>query len=220
MLFDSHCHARLLFVLTSLNRPADRGPAGWRRAKSGESATARSAMDKGQQATERAGHRVGPLERDLTNGNKRLLFPLVKFLWNGLIVTIGKISLERPDPMSCPGASTGGRKPMTVRRQKNEARTRARPVLHTGSGTVPQRGGISVILREALAGAARWAGREFVCLRKGVPWPGPTRRHGRGVSDGGRRPILSTGQNTVLPAHSGLRPPFTSTEERIRFERS
>ena len=31
----------------------------------------------------------------------------------------------------------------------------------------------------------------------------------------GRRPVPSTGQNTVLPAHSGLRPPFT-TEERIR----
>ena len=35
-----------------------------------------------------------------------------------------------------------------------------------------------------------------------------------------RRPVPSTGQNTVLPAaHSGLRPPFT-TEERIRFDRS
>ena len=31
----------------------------------------------------------------------------------------------------------------------------------------------------------------------------------------GRRLVPSTGQNTVLPAHSGLRPPFT-TEERIR----
>ena len=30
----------------------------------------------------------------------------------------------------------------------------------------------------------------------------------------GRRAVPSTGQNTVLPAHSGLRPPFT-TEERI-----
>ena len=32
------------------------------------------------------------------------------------------------------------------------------------SGTVPQRGGISVNMREALAGGARWAGREFLCL--------------------------------------------------------
>ena len=31
----------------------------------------------------------------------------------------------------------------------------------------------------------------------------------------GWRPVPSTGQNTVLPAHSGIRPPFT-TEERIR----
>ena len=150
MLFDSHCHARLLFVLTSLNRPADRGPAGWRRAKSGESATARSAMDKGQ-ATERARH-------------------------------------DAP----------GGRRPMTVRRQpeKSEARTRA---------TRSPLGGQGIRVPEE----SQW-----------VPWHGPARRHGRGVSDGGRRPILSTGQNTVLPAHSGLRPPFTSTEERIRFERS
>ena len=41
--------------------------------------------------------------------------------------------------------------------------------------------------------------------------PGSERR--RPVA--GRRPVPSTGQNTVLPAHSGLRPPFT-TEERIR----
>ena len=33
----------------------------------------------------------------------------------------------------------------------------------------------------------------------------------------GRRPVPSTGQNTVLPAHSGPRPPFT-TEERIRSD--
>ena len=32
----------------------------------------------------------------------------------------------------------------------------------------------------------------------------------------GRRPVPSTGQNTILPAHSGLRPLFTTvTEERI-----
>ena len=34
-----------------------------------------------------------------------------------------------------------------------------------------------------------------------------------------RSPVPSTGQNTVLPAHSGLWPPFT-TEERIRSIRS
>ena len=33
----------------------------------------------------------------------------------------------------------------------------------------------------------------------------------------GRRPVPSTGQNTFLPAHCGLRPPFTA-EERIRSE--
>ena len=33
----------------------------------------------------------------------------------------------------------------------------------------------------------------------------------------GRRPVPSIGQNTVLPAHSGLRPPFI-TEERIRSD--
>ena len=36
----------------------------------------------------------------------------------------------------------------------------------------------------------------------------------------GRRPVPSTGQNTILPAHSGLRPLFTTvTEERICSER-
>ena len=34
---------------------------------------------------------------------------------------------------------------------------------------------------------------------------------------GGRRPVPSTGQNTVLPAHSGLRSPFTA-EERVRSD--
>ena len=35
------------------------------------------------------------------------------------------------------------------------------------SGTVPQRGGIPVNMREALAGGARWACREFVYLSGG-----------------------------------------------------
>ena len=39
------------------------------------------------------------------------------------------------------------------------------------------------------------------------------------VTVAGRRPVPSTGQNTVLPAHSDLRHPFT-TEERIRSDRS
>ena len=34
----------------------------------------------------------------------------------------------------------------------------------------------------------------------------------------GWRPVPSTGQSTVFPAHSGLRPPFT-TEERIRSQK-
>ena len=50
-------------------------------------------------------------------------------------------------------------------RQHSEARIRAGPVLH--SGTAPRRGGIPVTGTEALAGGARWAGREFVCLSGG-----------------------------------------------------
>ena len=47
---------------------------------------------------------------------------------------------------------------------QSEART-AGQVLH--SGTAPQRGGIPVNMREALAGRASLAGREFVCLSWG-----------------------------------------------------
>ena len=43
--------------------------------------------------------------------------------------------------------------------------------------------------------------------------PGSERR--RPVA--GWRPVPSTGQNTVLTAYSGLRPPFT-TEEQIRSD--
>ena len=35
------------------------------------------------------------------------------------------------------------------------------------SGTVPQRGGTPVNIREALVDGARWAGKEFVCLSGG-----------------------------------------------------
>ena len=52
-------------------------------------------------------------------------------------------------------------------------------------------------------GSLAWAGSEAR--------PGSERRR----PAAGRRPVPSTGQNTVLPVHSGLRPPFT-TEERIR----
>ena len=45
--------------------------------------------------------------------------------------------------------------------------------------------------------------------------PGSERRR---PAAGRRRPVLSTGRIAVVPAHSGLRPPFT-TEERIRSER-
>ena len=63
----------------------------------------------------------------------------------------------------------------------------------------------------------------YISRQTRVPWPGPARRCGRGVSDGGlpaaggrfRQPESVTGQSTVLPAHSGLRHLFT-TEEWIR----
>ena len=56
-------------------------------------------------------------------------------------------------------------------RQQNEARTRAGPVLHRG--TVPQRGGIPVNMREALAGGARWASQ-------GIRVPAVERQRGGG----------------------------------------
>ena len=40
--------------------------------------------------------------------------------------------------------------------------------------------------------------------------PGAERRR---QAAAGRRPVASTGQNSVLPAHSGLRPPFTTAEQ-------
>ena len=82
---------------------------------------------------------------------------------------------------------------------------------HTGSQNATRRAKEKVTARNYIS-------RQNTIVQESVqwvPWPGPARRRGRGVSDGGWPPV--GGQSTVLPAHSGLPPPFT-TEERIRSQ--
>ena len=56
----------------------------------------------------------------------------------------------------------------------------------------------------------------FLARAGSEPRPGSERRR---PAAAGRRPVPSTGQNIVLPAHSSLRPPFTA-EERKRSGRT